>query len=75
MYWELFELVGSSNKVFHTYDDPVVLPEGGTISNVKTELYHGDEARGILSFYIPQSETNLVLTWRGRLKQTSDILK
>jgi DMSO/TMAO reductase YedYZ molybdopterin-dependent catalytic subunit len=68
VYWDLFELIGSSNKAFHTYDEVVVLPDEGNIGLAKTTLYHGDEASGILSFYIPQNEKNLVLTWLGQTK-------
>ena len=65
VYWDLFELVGSSNTAYHTYDDNVVLPEEGDIRNTRTILHHGDEANGTLSFYIPQTEKQLVLTWLG----------
>ena len=50
VYWDLFELVGSSNTAYHTYDDNVVLPEEGDIRNTRTILHHGDEANGTLSF-------------------------
>lgn len=63
-----FELVGSSNKVFHTFDKSAVLPDEGMLSKLRAELYHGGEATGSLSFYIPQNETNLVLTWRGLIE-------
>lgn len=60
-----YELVGSSNKIFHTYDKSAVLPKEGILSKLKAELYHGGEAAGSLCFYIPQNESDLVLTWRG----------
>jgi DMSO/TMAO reductase YedYZ molybdopterin-dependent catalytic subunit len=68
VYWDLFELVGSSNTAYHTYDDNVVLPEEGDIRNTRTIMHHGDEANGTLSFYIPQTEKQLVLTWLGSTK-------
>jgi len=58
-----FELVGSSNKVFHSYERSVVLPREGSLSELWVELYHGGEETGSLHFYIPENETNLVLIW------------
>ena len=66
VYQDLFELVGSSNKIYHTTDQPVVLPDrGGSIGLAQTVLNHGDTASGTISFYIPQNETSLVLIWLG----------
>ena len=58
-----FELIGSSNKVFHCYDRSVVLPDEGSLSELWIELYHGGEEIGSLHFYTPEDETNLVLIW------------
>ena len=66
VYQDLFELVGNSNKIYRTTDQPVVLPDrGGSIGLAQTVLNHGDTASGTISFYIPQNETSLVLIWLG----------
>ena len=67
IYWDLFDLVGNSNKIYHTSDQPVVLPEGD-IGDADTILNHGDEVSGTLAFYIPQNENNLILQWMGLAK-------
>lgn len=58
-----FELIGSSNKIFQGYDQSVVLPDEGNLSELWVELYHGGEETGSLHYYIPTDETNLVLVW------------
>ena len=66
VYMDLFELVGNSNKPYHTFDQSVILPDrGGSIGGTQTVLNHGDKASGTIAFYVPRSETGLVLTWRG----------
>jgi len=60
--WD-FELVGSSNKVFHGTERSVVLPDEGSLSGLWVDLYHGGQETGSLDFYVPADETNLVLIW------------
>ena len=60
--WD-FELIGSSNKVFHGTERSVVLPDEGSLSGLWVDLYHGGKETGSLDFYVPADETNLVLIW------------
>jgi len=58
-----FALVGSSNKVFNTYDRSVCLPAEGNFRELAAQLYHGGQTTGAMAFYIPANESNLVLIW------------
>ena len=54
-------LIGSSNRVYYTYDRLVILPDEGELSDFDAELYHGGEHVGSLAFYVPENETDLIL--------------
>lgn len=58
-----FALVGSSNVVFKSYERSVVLPSEGASKDLGGQMYHGGTLTGALCFHVPDSETNLVLTW------------
>jgi len=62
LFWDLdLSLLGSSNKIFDTFDKSVVLPDEGELSDLEADLYHNGEDIGSLSFHIPENETNLLL--------------
>jgi hypothetical protein len=56
-----FELVGSSNKLFQSFDKSLVLPDEGSLSGLNAKLFHGGEIIGSIHFYVPADETDLVL--------------
>ena len=58
-----FELTGSSNHIYHTYDKAVVLPVEGPYRELREVLYRGEEATGSLAFFVPQDENDLFLIW------------
>lgn len=58
-----FELIGSSNQIFHTYDKIVALPNEGPLRELRKVLRHGEEATGSYAFYVPHDENDLFLIW------------
>jgi hypothetical protein len=58
-----FKLVGSSNKIFNTFDKSLVLPDSGPFKSLSGSIYRGGELSGGIHFQIPENEANLVLIW------------
>jgi len=58
-----FTMVGSSNRIFNTFDKSVALDKYGQYKEMDAELYHGGSASGTLSFYVPSTETNYILIY------------
>lgn len=58
-----FDLVGSSNVLFHTFDKGAVLEDEGRLSEFSETLYHGGSHTASAHFYVPQNETNMLLVW------------
>ena len=58
-------LIGSSDREIYGFEKAVVLPYDGDFTELRAELYHGDETTGSLCFYIPEDETGLNLVWHG----------
>jgi hypothetical protein len=58
-----FDLVGSSNLLFHTFDKSAVLEDEGPLSAFRETLYHGGSHTASTHFYVPQNETDMLLIW------------
>ena len=59
-----FALVGSSNKVFNTFDKVITLKNSGTYTPLDASLYHGGSASGWATYYVPSSESNYTVIWK-----------
>lgn len=59
-----FALVGSSNKIFNTFDKVITLNSSGTYSKLDASLYHGGSDSGCLAFYVPSGESDYTLIWK-----------
>lgn len=66
-----FALVGSSNKIFYTYDRTIVLPDEGILMGLSADLFLNGEQIGSLPFYIPENESNLTLIWKKSSNQSN----
>ncbi len=58
-----FKLVGSSNTIFSPSEKSIILPENGVCKKFEGEVYPGGEITGIVSFYVPENESNLIIIW------------
>lgn len=56
-----FSLVGSSNKVFHSFDKAVTLSNQGAYVTLGADLYHGGDATGTIAFYVPSLDFHGVI--------------
>ncbi len=60
-----FSMVGSSSKVFHSYEKSVVLPDNTTNQDISSDLYHGGSTSGALAYYVPAGESNYTIIWKS----------
>ncbi len=60
-----FNLVGSSNTLFKSYDQNVYLQSVGSFSTLRKNLYLGEEEMGSTVYYVGKTEKDMLLVWQA----------
>ncbi|MEQ8200771.1 MAG: copper amine oxidase N-terminal domain-containing protein [Syntrophomonadaceae bacterium] len=60
-----FNLAGSSNTLFKSYDQSVYLQSVGSLSTLRENLYLGEEEMGSTVYYVGKTEKDMLLVWQA----------